>query len=70
MSTVFDLHAGEYLISDESDLLDFTPLDRRDASEAWRRIGEAYGLCPKSIGSSRLLPILQAIASAGSRQSA
>ena len=35
MEQIFDLEPGEYLISDESDLLDFTDMGSSDTSVIW-----------------------------------
>ena len=61
MLTVFDLEPGDYAISDESDLLDFTSFFERDTGEAWRRIEQTYGLTQVDVGSGRLVQIFKVI---------
>jgi hypothetical protein len=61
MSSIFELEPGEYMINDESDLLDFTPLDSSDTTEIWARITELYGIARSDVSSERLVGILAAI---------
>jgi hypothetical protein len=61
MSLIFELKAGEHMITDESDLLDFTPLDSSDTTEIWARITELYGVARSDVSSERLIAILAAI---------
>jgi hypothetical protein len=61
MEQVFDLEPGEYLISDESDLLDFTDFGSSDTTETWKRITEAYGVSLADVGSERFVDIFAAI---------
>ena len=61
MLGIFALHPGDYLITDEADILDFTPLDEPDTTAIWRRIAESYGLEQSAIGSGRLVRIFDAI---------
>lgn len=68
MSTIFDLDPGDYAISDESDILDFTPLDERSEDDVWARIAHAYGLTQADIGSGRLVRIFKAIIARRSMQ--
>ena len=62
MSAIFDLEPGDYLITDESDLLDFTPMDGSDTSDIWRRVEAAYGVTFSDVNSGRLVRIFEAIA--------
>jgi hypothetical protein len=62
MGQVFDFEPGEYLISDESDVLDFTEMGSSDTSEIWRRITEIYGVSLADVGSGRLVSIFTEIA--------
>lgn len=62
MGQVFDCLPGEYLISDESDLLDFTEMGSSDTSEIWIRITEIYGVSLADLESERLLNIFTQIA--------
>jgi hypothetical protein len=61
MEQVFDLEPGEYMISDESDLLDFTDMESSDASEIWKRITEIYGVSRDDVRSGRFVDIFAAI---------
>jgi len=61
MEQVFDLEPGEYLISDESDLLDFTDFGSSDTTETWKRITAAYGVSLADVGSERLVNIFAVI---------
>jgi hypothetical protein len=54
---VFDFAPGEYVISDESDLFDFTDMWSSDTSEAWKRIAEIYHVSLADVGSERLVDI-------------
>lgn len=42
MSEIFELDSGDYLITDEADVLDFTPIDESATTETWRLIEAAY----------------------------
>jgi acyl carrier protein len=61
MSSIFELEPGEHMITDESDLLDFTPLDSSDTTEIWARISELYGIARSDVSSERLIAVLAAI---------
>ena len=61
MSSIFELEPGEHMITDESDLLDFTPLDSSDTTEIWGRLTELYGIASSDVGSERLVAIFTAI---------
>jgi hypothetical protein len=61
MRAIFDLDPGEYLITDESDLLDFTPIFESDTSDIWRQIAVTYGVAPRDVNSGRLVKIFEAI---------
>ena len=61
MSSIFELEPNEHMITDESDLLDFTPFDSSDTSEIWARITELYGIARWDVSSERLIAILAAI---------
>jgi hypothetical protein len=62
MSAIFDLDPGDYLITDESDVLDFAPMDESDATDIWRRVETTYGVAPSDVSSGRLVKIFEAIA--------
>jgi hypothetical protein len=61
MFSIFELEPGEHMITDESELLDFTPLDSSDTTEIWVRITELYGIARSDVPSERLIAILAAI---------
>jgi len=61
MEQIFELESGEYAISDESDVLDFTEMGSSDTSEIWKRIGEIYGVSSADVRSGRLVDILTEI---------
>lgn len=61
MGEIFDYLPGEYLISDESDLVDFTEMGTSDTSEIWKRITEVYGVSLADVGSERLVNIFAEI---------
>jgi len=61
MSSIFEPEPGEHMITDESDLLDFTPLDSSDTTEIWARIRGLYGIARSDVSSERLIAILAAI---------
>ena len=61
MEQVFDLEPGEYLITDESDLLDFTDMASSDTSGIWKRITEIYGVSLADVGCGRFVDIFAAI---------
>ena len=62
MEEIFDLVPGQYAISDESDLRDFTEMGSSDASELWTRIKEVYGVDSSDVTSGRLVDIFVEIA--------
>ena len=61
MGQVFDLLPGEYLITDESGLLDFAETGSSDTSEIWSRIAELYGVSLANVESERLVNIFTEI---------
>ena len=61
MLDVFEFEPGDYAISDESTLRDFTFLGISDTTPAWVRIEELYGLSRIEVGSEHLLHIFAAI---------
>ena len=62
MEQVFEIESGEYLITDESDVLDFTEMGSSDTSEIWKRIEGIYGVALADVGSGRLVDIFTEIA--------
>src|SRR5258706_12464056 len=61
MSNIFDLDPGDYLISDESSILDFTPFDESDTTDIWSRIESAYGINRADVGSELLVNVFESI---------
>lgn len=51
MMEIFDFLPGEYLITDESSILDFTELGSSDTSEIWGLIKETYALARSDVPS-------------------
>ena len=62
MGEIFDLVPGEYAISDESDIRDFTGMGSSDTSDIWTRIKEVYGVDNSDVTSGRLVDIFVEIA--------
>jgi hypothetical protein len=62
MGEIFDLSPGQYAISDESDIRDFTEMGSSDTSEIWTRIREVYGVGNSEAASGRLVDIFVEIA--------
>lgn len=62
MDEIFELMPGEYLISDESDVHDFTDLGSSDTSGIWARIKDVYGFKESDVDSSHLVNIFAEIA--------
>lgn len=61
MMEVFDFLPGDYLISDESSLRDFTDFASSDTSPIWRRITEIYRIGKADVPSERLVDIFAEI---------
>jgi hypothetical protein len=61
MTEMFDFLPGDYLITDESSLRDFTELPSPDTSPIWSRIAETYGLRKADVPSERLVDIFAEI---------
>ena len=68
MEQIFDLEPGEYLITDESDVRDFTEMGSPDTADIWKRIDEVYGVVSADVRSGRLVDILSQVAQRRSRQ--
>lgn len=62
MANIFDLEPGEYLITDESDLLDFADIGFADTSKIWSSIMEHYRIDRSDVGSERFVKIFSEIA--------
>ena len=61
MNKVFDFEPGEYLISDESSLHDFTGLDEMELSDIQIKIQDIYDINVFDIESGNLLGIFTRI---------
>jgi hypothetical protein len=61
MQEIFDLEPGSYVISDESDLRDFTDFGVSDTLPLWKRIKASYAFDKADVGSERLVDIFLAI---------
>ena len=61
MNKVFGLEPGEYLISDESNLHDFTGLDDVELPDIHKKIQEVYTIDVSDIKSKNLLEIFKRI---------
>lgn len=61
MSRIFDFAPGEYLITDESSLFDFTGLDEMEITDIHKKIREVYDLDVSDIRSGNLLEIFMRI---------
>ena len=61
MEELFELLPGDYVISDESDLLDFMEMGSSDTSETWKRIKEVYGVEQIDVGCDRFVNIFTEI---------
>lgn len=61
MMEVFDFLPGDYLITDESSLRDFTDFASSDTSPIWCRITEIYRIEKSDVPSERLADIFAEI---------
>ena len=61
MNKVFGLEPGEYLISDESSLYDFTGLDEMELTDIHNKIREIYNIDVSDIKSRNLLEIFKRV---------
>lgn len=61
MQEIFDLEPGDYVISDESQLQEFTDFGVSDTLPVWRRIKTFYAVDKTDVGSERLVDIFLAI---------
>ena len=68
MEQIFGLEPGEYLITDESDVRDFTEMGSSDSSQIWKRIDEVYGIVGADVRSGRLVDILTEVVQRRSQQ--
>jgi hypothetical protein len=61
MAEVFDFLPGDYLITDESTLRDFTDFGSDDTSSIWTRITDMYSVDKSDVPSEKLVDIFAAI---------
>jgi MinD-like ATPase involved in chromosome partitioning or flagellar assembly len=61
MKKIFDFEPGEYLITDESSLHDFTGLDEMELPDIQKRIQDLYDIDVSDMGSGNLLKIFEII---------
>jgi len=62
MDEIFELQPGDYVISDESDVRDFTEMGSSDTSALWLAIRARYGVEESDVGSGRFVAIFAEIA--------
>jgi hypothetical protein len=62
MYEIFELQPGDYVISDESDIRDFTEMGSPDTSALWTEIKARYGIEKSDVGSGRFVDIFGEIA--------
>ena len=51
MFVVFEFEAGDYLITDESSLTDFTEYDSAYTEPLWKLVESNFGISPADVGS-------------------
>ena len=61
MLEIFDFLPGEYLITDESSLRDFTEFGSSETSPIWSRITKLYAIGRADVPSERLVDIFAEI---------
>jgi hypothetical protein len=61
MKKIFNFEPGEYLITDESSLFDFTGLDDMEITDLQKKIQDIYGIDVSDIESGNLLKIFMRI---------
>ena len=66
MQRIFNLEAGDYLITDESSLYDFTGVDDMKLADIYRKIENEYGLDVSDLKSGNLLEIFVRVHDQGS----
>ena len=66
MNKVFGLEPGEYLISDESSLYDFTGLDEMELTDIHNKIREIYNIDVSDIKLRNLLAIFKRVSDGNS----
>jgi len=61
MLEIFDFLPGDYLITDESSLRDFTELGSSETSQIWSRIAKLYAIGQADVPSEKLVDIFAEI---------
>ena len=61
MQRILDFEPGDYLITDESSLWDFTSRDKQEIDDIHKRIQEVYNLDVSDISTGNLLEIFRRI---------
>jgi hypothetical protein len=61
MLEIFDFMPGDYLITDQSSLRDFTEFGSSETSSIWRRITKLYAIGRADVPSERLVDIFAEI---------
>jgi hypothetical protein len=61
MQRIFNLEPGEYLLTNESSLRDFTGLDEVELTDIQKRVLDLYGIDVSDIRSGNLLEIFKRI---------
>ncbi len=61
MFEIFEFDAGEYLITDESSLSDFTDFGSSNVDPLWKLIEAQYRIDRNDVASERLVDIFEAI---------
>ncbi|HMA00051.1 MAG TPA: hypothetical protein VKP66_19080 [Steroidobacteraceae bacterium] len=68
MLEIFDFLPGDYLITDESSLRDFTEMGSSETSPIWSRIAKLYAIGQADVPSERLVDIFAEIRARGNLQ--
>ena len=61
MRRIFGFESGDYLITDESSLFDFTGVDDMEIADIHKQIRDVYGLDVSDIESGNLLEVFRRI---------
>ena len=61
MFEIFNFEAGEYLLTDESSICDFTEIGSSDTTPIWNKITNQYGINREQVQSDKLVDIFDTI---------
>jgi len=61
MFEIFDFNAGEYLLTDEASINDFTEIGSSDTAPIWSKIEIHYGITIEQVASNILVDIFDEI---------